>query len=381
MQGLSGPPIAQAEFARLMAALGPFEAAPHVAVAVSGGADSMAACLLADRWARARRGKITALVVDHGLRPESAAEARGVSRRLRRRGIACRILAWRGDKPTTGIQAAARTARYALLSEWCARAGVLHLVLGHHREDQAETVRLREQAGSGPDGLAGMAATVELPQVRLLRPLLPVPRARLRAVLAGAGERWVEDPSNRNLAFARVRLRLGGEASGRAASRIARAARAAGRVRAAREARLSRLLAQAAALYPDGRAEADAAALCAAPRDLSRRALARLVLCVGGRPFPPRGERLDRLTDALRDGALAAARTLGGCRIHSEDGRLVVAREPGRTRATAPRPRVMLNRVPVEAAPADAGAAGPRGSVCRRFMPPQPLAPARFSVV
>jgi tRNA(Ile)-lysidine synthase len=226
-----------------------------------------------------------------------------------------------------------------------------------------------------------MAAIVELPQARLLRPLLPVPRARLRSVLEQAGERWVEDPSNRNLAFARVRLRLGGEASGRAASRIARAARAAGRLRAAREARLARLLAEAAVLHPDGRAEANAVALAAAPPDLSRRALARLVLCVGGRPFPPRGERLDRLHGALRDGSLAAARTLGGCRLHIEDGRLVVAREPGRVRSTAPRPHAMVNRVAVEAAPADVGAADRRGAVSGRFMPAQPLAPARFSVV
>jgi tRNA(Ile)-lysidine synthase len=381
VQDLSGPSISQAEFARLMAALCPFETAPHVAVAVSGGADSMAACLLTDRWTRARRGKITALVVDHGLRTESSAEARCVARRLRRRGISCRILTWRGDKPTTGIQAAARTARYALLSEWCARAGVLHLVLGHHREDQAETVRLREQAGSGPDGLAGMAAIVELRQVRLLRPLLPVARARLRAVLERAGERWVEDPSNLNLAFARARLRAGEQASGRAAAQIARAARAAGRLRAARETRLARFLAQAVALDTNGRAEADAAALAAAQPDLSRRALARLIVCVGGRVFPPRGARLDRLHAALREGSFAAARTLGGCRIHIEDGRLIVAREPGRVGATEPPSRALLNRVTCGAAPADAGWAARKGAVSGRFTPPQPLAPARFSVV
>jgi tRNA(Ile)-lysidine synthase len=377
VQGLSGLPISSAEFARLMAAFDPFETTPHIGVAVSGGADSTAACLLADRWTRARRGAVTALIVDHGLRPESAAEARGVARRLRRRGIACRILVWRGVKPKTGIQAAARAARYALLADWCARAGVLHLVLGHHLEDQAETVRLRQLTGSGPDGLAGMAAIVELPQVRLLRPLLSVPRARLRAVLEEAGVGWVEDPSNLNLAFARVRLRLHGEVRGRAASRIARAARAAGRVRAARETRLARFLAKAAVLYPDGTAAADAVVLAAASPELSRRALARLIVCIGGQAFPPRGERLDRLNAALRSGALAAARTLGGCRIHVEGSRLIVARERGRGRGAV----ANLNRVPSRPERAVIARAGRRVAVSGRFMAPQPLAPARFSVV
>src|SRR5690606_1378938 len=134
----AGPALGDSEFRDLMDRLGPFEPAPVLAVAVSGGADSMALALLADRWARRRRGKIVALTVDHGLRPGARAEARAAHRRLAALGIEAHLLVWGGAKPKTGIQAAAREARYRLMAGWCRRHGVLHLLLGHHREDQAE---------------------------------------------------------------------------------------------------------------------------------------------------------------------------------------------------------------------------------------------------
>ena len=140
-----------------MAPLGPFEPSPRIAVAVSGGPDSLALCLLADRWARARRGTAFGLTVDHRLRPESGAEAAQVRRWLTARGIAHRTLRWPGARPVTGLQEQARAARLALLTGWCRRAGVLHLLLGHQREDQAETALQRLVRGSGIDGLAAMA--------------------------------------------------------------------------------------------------------------------------------------------------------------------------------------------------------------------------------
>jgi tRNA(Ile)-lysidine synthase len=161
----------------------PFEPAPHIAVAVSGGADSMALALLAARWARQREGRVTGLIVDHGLRPNSAAEAKRVANWLGRRQIDHRILTWRGTKPETGVQTVAREARYGLLIDWCRRHGVLHLLVAHQLEDQAETVVLRLERGSGVDGLAAMPAAIETPWVRILRPLLALTRAELRAFL------------------------------------------------------------------------------------------------------------------------------------------------------------------------------------------------------
>jgi tRNA(Ile)-lysidine synthase len=151
-------PLTLAELAAALESIGGFEARPVLAVAVSGGPDSLALVLLAEKWARQRGGQAWALTVDHGLRPESAAEARRVAFWLAARSIAHQILVWTGDKPASGIQEAARDARYRLLAEWCRTHGCLHLVAAHHREDQVETHLIRRRAGSGPDGLAGMSA-------------------------------------------------------------------------------------------------------------------------------------------------------------------------------------------------------------------------------
>src|SRR5229473_3936225 len=205
-------PLTTAELAAVLDALGGFEARPAIAVAVSGGPDSLALILLAQRWARQRGGKTCALTVDHGLRPESAEEARTVAGWLASRAIPHEILVWAGDKPTSGIQEAARYARYRLLAAWCREHGVLHLLTAHHREDQAETYIIRRRAKSGVDGLAGMSAVRELQGCRLVRPLLAAPKARLAALLEAEGQPFLRDPSNLNPAFERARLRLSGTA-------------------------------------------------------------------------------------------------------------------------------------------------------------------------
>ena len=151
-------PLTLAEFSAALAWIGHWEHEPFLAVAVSGGADSLALTLLADRWARERGGQICALTVDHRLRPESGEEIRRLQGWLSARAIRHEILAWSGDKPVTGIQEAARAARYALLDDWCRAHGCLHLLTAHHREDQADTYLLRRRAGSGANGLAGMSA-------------------------------------------------------------------------------------------------------------------------------------------------------------------------------------------------------------------------------
>src|SRR5439155_11044874 len=180
---LPSTPLTLRELAATLDRIGGFEARPLIAVAVSGGPDSMARLLLAERWAKERGGAAWALTVDHGLRPESAAEACTVAGWLQARAIPHAILVWHGEKPASGLQEAARAARYRLLAEWCRAQGCLHLLAAHHRADQAETHLIRRRAKSGRDGLAGMSAVRELAGCRLVRPLLAVPQTRLRAFL------------------------------------------------------------------------------------------------------------------------------------------------------------------------------------------------------
>ena len=316
-----------------MAALGPFEPGPRIAVAVSGGADSLALCLLTHDWARRLGGSAVALTVDHGLRPGSAEEARQVRSWLRKHGIRHHILAWAGPRPGTGIQAAARAARYELLTGWCRERGVLHLALAHNLEDQAETFLLRLARGSGVDGLSAMAPVVEGPAVRLLRPLLGMARARLAATLRARGQTWIEDPSNSDLAFSRVRVRklLPGLArEGLSVTRLAATARRMGRARTAFESATADVLARAAMIAPAGYGYLDGEALADAETEVGLRALARILMCIGGRVYPPRLERLERLHAAVVTGPLAHARTLCGCRILARGpgpARLLICRE------------------------------------------------------
>jgi tRNA(Ile)-lysidine synthase len=279
-------------FAGLMAPFDPFEARPVVAVAVSGGRDSLALALLADEWAGARGGKIVALIVDHGLRSGSDAEAAATHVLLEKLQIEACVLRWSGKKPKSGLQAAARTARYRLLSDECRRRGILHLLLGHHADDQAETVAMRAAHGSGPDGLAGMAAVVERADVRLLRPLLTVRRSQLTATLLARGVPWIDDPSNTDPRFERARLRAAAPAGTAAA-----VGESGGR--ASDERRLAQAAVEALEFDQPGAAVIDRAAFCRLDADLQARLLSRVVLAVGGRDHAPRRARAERAAHRL----------------------------------------------------------------------------------
>ncbi|HUT48697.1 MAG TPA: tRNA lysidine(34) synthetase TilS [Alphaproteobacteria bacterium] len=318
-----------------MTRLGPFERAPHLAVAVSGGADSMALTLLAAHWARSQDGGVTAISIDHGLRPESAAEAHKVGAWCGDLGTAHVTLTWTGHKPGSGIQSAARAARYALLGDWCRQNGVLHLLTAHHLEDQAETVLLRLGRGSGPDGLAAMPAIAEAPHYRLLRPLLDISKSALVATLQAARQDWLEDPSNHDPAHTRTRLRQFShrlEQAGVPADGFATMAASHGQARAQSDDAVAALLAAAATLHPEGWCALDPIRLAEAKPEHMRRALTRVIVTVAGRAYPPRGARLERVCEDLRRGDLGAARTIGGCRIVPTRGSLLVCREPAAAR-------------------------------------------------
>ena len=297
-------PLGRAEFAEAMAALAPFESCPRLAVALSGGPDSSALLLLADEWVRARDGTLVAFIVDHGLRDGSDEEARTVARHCSTRGIASRVLTWSGPKPASAIEEKARQTRYHLLETACRHYGVLHLLTAHHRQDHQETVALRLEAGSGPMGLAGMSRCVEQPALRILRPLLGVHPARLKATLRERGEHWLDDPMNRNPRFARVRLRRQG---------VPECGSGNSERRTELERELARVLPSLAHVDGRGVATLDRPGWQCLPEDVRLLVLVRLAMTVGGRAYPPATRKTDRLARLLHSEATVAA-TLGRCR-------------------------------------------------------------------
>lgn len=327
-------PLSDREFRICLDALGPFERAPLLVVGVSGGADSIALALLADRWAKRQGGRVIALTVDHRLRAESAAEARQVRRWLKPRGIAQATLVWDGPHPAHDLQAAARAARYRLMEDWCRTHGALHLLTAHHLEDLAETFWLRLARGSGLDGLAGIAPVTERRHCRVLRPLLDVAPERLRARLLQEGQAWLEDPSNLNRAYARVRIRTARgllESEGLGAARLVETMRHLGCARGILESATAALLARWVWLHPAGFAWLDPAGLRAAGAEVGMRVLGAVLATVGGLEYPPRLARLERLYRDISGAGLSQGRTLGGCRLMGRRGGLLVCREAAGT--------------------------------------------------
>lgn len=298
-----------------------------VAVAVSGGADSL--CLLA---LMQQVQPVVALTVDHGLRADSAAEAAWVADHSRALGVEHVTLTWRPEtRPTGNIQAAAREARYALIADWCHQQGVAYLATAHHEDDQAETVLLRLARGSGVYGLAAMVPSRELvPGLTLVRPLLDVPKARLVATLEDRGETWIEDPSNRSESFDRIKVRqllADPPIEGLTPARLARTA--------ARMQRTKAALAHYEQHWFDAHVILDAAGYClltragleGVPEEIVLRGLTHCLRFAGGGAYGPRIEKTERLLAALRDSDFAGA-TLNGVQLLKDDtGRILVMRE------------------------------------------------------
>lgn len=330
-----GRPLTAAGFDRLLKPLLP---ADTLALAVSGGGDSVALMLLAARWrdwlaAKGRPSpKLQVLTVDHGLRPEAADEARQVARWARALDLPHRTLRWEGDKPTGDVQAAARTARYALLTGWCRarKGGRADLLVAHHLDDQAETFLMRLQRGSGVDGLAAMSAVSQRAGIRVLRPFLEVPKDRLLATLERAGQDWIHDPSNEDDRFLRVRTRSALVALaelGITRERLVTTARHMARAREALEAATDRLTDEAVETDAFGAVRLDAARLGEAPEEVQLRLLARLFQCTGGMAYKPRLSSLEPVLDAILTGKLARGRTLGGVKVSATRRGVLFQRE------------------------------------------------------
>jgi tRNA(Ile)-lysidine synthase len=322
------------------AALAPYIAPeiPHggVLLAVSGGPDSTA--LLRAALRVGATVPLHVATVDHGLRATSAAEASEVAAAARQLGLPHRTLAWTGPKPSHGLQAAARAARYDLLARCAHSLGATWVLTGHTRDDQAETVLMRLFAGSGPAGLAGMRAERPLAgTVRLGRPFLGLPKASLVAYCAALGLIPIQDPSNADTRFARARLRrllpdLAEE--GLSAARLCRlAARCARDDEALTQAANDAYAAALRSAEAPTLVRLDATALVRLPDAILMRVVAQALVTAGG---SARLERIERLVlHALRpalDSGTPLRRTLGGCLLALSRGRgLTLAPAPPRT--------------------------------------------------
>jgi tRNA(Ile)-lysidine synthase len=337
--------ISAVDFAAALKKTGVGETRPKIAVAVSGGGDSLALALLVQEWVKKHGGEMVALTVDHSLRAESGAEAQKVGEILAARGIAHEILthAWDGDKPETHIQERARDARYKLLSEACRKRGFTFLAVAHNLEDQTETFWMRLAHGSGLDGLAGMAASRDADGIKIIRPVLGFSRAELRATCEANKVSWIEDPSNKNEKYLRVRLRefeemLAGE--GLTPARLAQTMQKLEDSRDALQVMVSTAFSTCAQVHPEGYATLNTGNWQKSPREVQRRVLTQLLTAISPQDYPLGFDAVEstrlELQDAIIPGGFAG-KTLAGCEIFpAQGGYFVFVREAAIVEGPAP---------------------------------------------
>src|SRR5262245_1290391 len=301
------------------------------------------------RWRSKRESgpRLIAATVDHGLRPESKAEARAVARLARKLGITHRTLRWTGKKPKTGIQEAAREARYRLLADAARKAGARCVLTGHTLDDQAETLLFRIARGSGVSGLTGMDITAPMPfdtsGIVLVRPLLRVPKARLIATLKAAKVAYADDPTNRDPRFARPRWRALMPAlaeEGLTPQRLERLARRVSRLEwAMREVVKTAANALAPGPWTNGPVTIEAEAFFRLPDEIKLRLLGAAIDRIGDEG-PVELGKLEALLDALMMSSEAARfrRTLAGAVISLSGGAVSVERAPPRRFRASKRP-------------------------------------------
>jgi tRNA(Ile)-lysidine synthase len=314
------------------AAFAPLNRFPRLALAVSGGADSMALLHLIARWRAegALKREVTVLTVDHGLRASSRAEAAMVGRVAASLDLPHATLTWtRDERQSGGLQERARQGRYDVMAAYCQAHDIPALVTAHHLDDQAETFLMRLKRGSGLDGLAAIPEESAWSGVAVLRPLLDIHKARLAATLTEAGVTWVEDPSNSDQRFERARMRACGDALaklGLTPEALARSASRLRRARAALDHAADRFLVEQGAMSEAGYCLIARDALVVLPAEIALRVLARAVNAVGGRETPLRLAKLEALLASLLESP-KAAHTLGGCRLQPVGDRLGIFRE------------------------------------------------------
>jgi tRNA(Ile)-lysidine synthase len=309
---------------------------PRIALAVSGGPDSLALLHLAHqlRDGDALRPEIIVLTVDHGLRANSRDEAHVVGVLAAQLGFDHAILDWRpSEHPKAGLQQAAREARYGLMAEYCHAQNIPALVTAHQLEDQAETMLMRLARGSGLDGLAAIPERSHWAGLAILRPLLSVPKARLVATLRAAGIDWVEDPTNADTRYERARIRAAGEAMealGLAPEALARSARRLARAREALDRTTENFLASHCVTSDAGYCTLNIEALLAAPEEIALRTLGSVIEVVGARNATLNLAKLESLLASIKQRP-ATSQTLGGCRLQLLERGLGVFREARRS--------------------------------------------------
>jgi tRNA(Ile)-lysidine synthase len=298
-----------------------------IAVAVSGGSDSVASLHLMAQVAAREGWALRAVTVDHALRPESADEAASVAQVCAGLSVPHHTLTWAHGAVVGNLMDAARQARYGLMADWAQREGISHIVLGHTADDQAETFLMGLARSAGIDGLIGMNGRFVQGGVQFVRPFLAVERAALRRYLQRHGMGWIDDPSNDNTRFTRVKARQALAVLKPLGITVETLAVVMANLKGAQNAvqSMTAVAAEQICLTQAGEVVFDRALWCAQGGEVQRRLLIAALRWISGAGYAPRGSSVARAMAAIAAGRDA---TLAGCRIRLSDSTFRVVREP-----------------------------------------------------
>ena len=318
-------------FFKVMDTLGPYEKNPHLAVAVSGGSDSLCLAILAQEWANNRGGKITALIVDHGLRKNSGKECKKTQNILKKRKIFSHCFKWKLSKiPKNGVQEKAREFRYNIFEDWCFKKNIVHLLVAHHFEDQKETFLMRLNNNSNIYGLACMPKILFKKKIRILRPLLDLKKKEIIEYLKKEKINWTEDPTNVSLKYTRnifrkilPKLKKRGLTDNKLKKIIKRAQRERKKI----ENKFTIWLIDNVQIYTLGYASINFGSLKLLNKDDFMFIFCRILNMISGSFYAPKSKYVYNFYKQIKFNETIYPTNLGGCHIFSFKKRLHVCRE------------------------------------------------------
>jgi len=301
-----------------------------IAVGVSGGSDSLALALWAAENAKKCGVKIVALTVDHKLRPQSSNEATYVAQIMQNYEIEHHILVWEGQKPQTGIEEAARIARYGLIEKWCEQNKVSSLMVAHHLLDQAETFLMRIQRGSGLDGLCGMSPVSTYDGLKILRPFLNRHPSEMKEFLRKKNIEWCEDDSNKNEDFLRVKIRnflpILEQKTGISPQKIVKTMETLALSRSYIEKQTENFLRNNCRFTGDCAVSVSQKTIKEMHPEILYRFLADILKKIGKKTYQPRSEDLLRLAQKIKQEIFSGA-TLAGCELFLHQNKIWIIPE------------------------------------------------------
>ena len=301
-----------------------------ICVGVSGGSDSLALVLMAHQELFSLGYKVIALTVNHGLRETSQKEAEYVASIMQQFGIEHHILYWQGSKPITGIEEAARNARYGLIEDWCREQGIKVLMTAHHLYDQVETFFMRLERGSGLDGLCGMRDVFKRGNILVVRPLLYISPKVMKDYLLKKNIKWIEDESNFCTELLRVRIRQFlpefEQKTGIDVVKIAKAMRCLQSSQNYIEKEVEKVLKNIFRTYEQKAFWCNYAEFLRLDKEIKFRVLGKIFKAISGADYIPQADKIFSLIEKIQTTSFKAS-TLGYCYICYFDNKLWISPE------------------------------------------------------